>query len=410
MTDVVVVGGGIAGSALAVQLCRGGVPVTVLERTEQFPDRVRGETIPPWGYLEVAGSGLVDVVMQAEGTVATRYVSYGDAMSVEQAEAAAVDATAVVPGSPGSLNLSHPDACQALLDAAEEAGAEVVRGVSDVHVTPGTAPRVSYRIGGELHELSPRLVVGADGRSSVVRKQIGIALERSGVRSFASGVLLDEVGGWPITTNTTGTWDDVYFLLFPREGNRLRLYLLWDKADPQRFAGPEGPARMIERVSTLPCLPDPSIFTTAVPVPGSAASYPMEDTWCDRPFTDGVVLIGDAAGWNDPVIGQGLSISFRDARLVAETLLRSSTWDTQAFEPYGVERAERLRRLRATAETTTRLRAEFGPEARRRREIVFARFAQDPTTRLPIAAALLGPHSLPPEAFTREAADRMLAV
>jgi len=38
------------------------------------------------------------------------------------------------------------------------------------------------------------------------------------------------------------------------------------------------------------------------------------------------------------------------------------------------------------------------------------RFAVDPTARLPIAAALVGPELLPAEAFTREAADRMLAL
>jgi 2-polyprenyl-6-methoxyphenol hydroxylase-like FAD-dependent oxidoreductase len=53
MNDVVIVGGGIAGSSLAVLLARGGLEVTVLERSLQFPDRVRGETMPPWGYLEL---------------------------------------------------------------------------------------------------------------------------------------------------------------------------------------------------------------------------------------------------------------------------------------------------------------------------------------------------------------------
>ena len=43
----------------------------------------------------------------------------------------------MVPDIPGSLNLRHPDACQALLDAAAGAGATVVRGVRDVALADG---------------------------------------------------------------------------------------------------------------------------------------------------------------------------------------------------------------------------------------------------------------------------------
>lgn len=405
-----IVGGGIGGSALAVQLAREGLEVTVLERTLEFEDKVRGESMPPWGYLELVESGLLDVVKQAEGAVADRYISYGDALTVEQAEAMAVNASALLPGSAGSLNLSHPGACQVLLDAAAGAGARVVRGVSDVRVTPGQTPTVSFHTAEGPQTLHPALVVGADGRSSVVRKQAGITLQRSGVRTFATGVLLEGTEAWPLGTNVTGTWDDVYYLFFPRPNGRMRLYLLWSKEDPHRFAGPDGPTRMLERMTTVPCIPDTEVFRKATPVPGTAASYPMEDTWCDRPYTDGVVLIADAAGYNDPIIGQGLTIAIRDARLVAEALLSSPEWTPKTFEPYATERAERLRRLRATAEAVTRLRADFTPEGRERRRAAFARFAVDPKARLPIAGALVGPHNLPPEAFTREAADRMLAL
>lgn len=48
-SDVVVVGGGIGGSALAAQLAAGGLDVTVLERTTELPDRVRGEIWTPCG-------------------------------------------------------------------------------------------------------------------------------------------------------------------------------------------------------------------------------------------------------------------------------------------------------------------------------------------------------------------------
>ena len=111
MSDVVIVGGGIAGSSLAILLARGGVDVTVLERTTAYEDRVRGETMPPWGYRELVLTGLLDVFLRAEGVVAQRYAGYGDTEDPDVAHATAFDASSVLPGTPGSLNLSHPGAC-----------------------------------------------------------------------------------------------------------------------------------------------------------------------------------------------------------------------------------------------------------------------------------------------------------
>ena len=50
--DVVVVGGGIAGSSLAHCLAKAGVRVLVLEGETEFRDRVRGEVLCPWGVAE----------------------------------------------------------------------------------------------------------------------------------------------------------------------------------------------------------------------------------------------------------------------------------------------------------------------------------------------------------------------
>jgi 2-polyprenyl-6-methoxyphenol hydroxylase-like FAD-dependent oxidoreductase len=75
--DVAIVGGGIAGGALAVRLAGAGLAVTVLEQSVEFRDRVRGETVFPWGYAELARSGLLEIAMRAEGTVAPRVIPYG---------------------------------------------------------------------------------------------------------------------------------------------------------------------------------------------------------------------------------------------------------------------------------------------------------------------------------------------
>src|SRR5260221_4256590 len=71
--EVVVVGGGLVGSTLAVALARRGIASTVLERQEETPEVVRGELIMPSGVavlerLGLAG-GLREVCLETEGTV-----------------------------------------------------------------------------------------------------------------------------------------------------------------------------------------------------------------------------------------------------------------------------------------------------------------------------------------------------
>ena len=55
-SDVVIVGGGIGGSALATALARDGLDVVMLEASVEYEDRVRGESMLPWGVAKRASS------------------------------------------------------------------------------------------------------------------------------------------------------------------------------------------------------------------------------------------------------------------------------------------------------------------------------------------------------------------
>jgi 2-polyprenyl-6-methoxyphenol hydroxylase-like FAD-dependent oxidoreductase len=50
----------------------------------------------------------------------------------------------------------------------------------------------------------------------------------------------------------------------------------------------------------------------------------MTETWVDHPYRDGLVLVGDAAAASDPTWGQGLSLTSRDVRVLAEKLLSAN--------------------------------------------------------------------------------------
>jgi hypothetical protein len=100
-----------------------------------------------------------------------------------------------------------------------------------------------------------------------------------------------------------------------------------------------------------------------------------------------------AAGHNDPIIGQGLSIALRDVRLVSEILVDAKAAGREPdFRPYVEERAERMRRLRITAQVVTTLRVEFGEEARERRARVGKRVAAGQLA--PLRASMIGPDRL----------------
>ena len=141
---------------------------------------------------------------------------------------------------------------------------------------------------------------------------------------------------------------------------------------------------------------------------GPFNSYSNEDHWVDVPTAPGIVLIGDAAGHNDPVTGQGVSITARDVRLVSEILLSSKhEWGEDEFVPYVEERRERMRRLRIVGRLASQVRVEFGPEARKRRARVAQHFAEGYLSPLP--ATLVGPERLPPEAYLPETIAKLIA-
>jgi 2-polyprenyl-6-methoxyphenol hydroxylase-like FAD-dependent oxidoreductase len=407
--DVAIVGGGIAGAALATVLAREGHEVLVLERQTTYRDKVRGEVLLCWGVAEMLALDLEKPLLDAGGHYATRFVPYDETVEPAQAEAAAVPLDKLLPGVPGVLDVGHPEACEALARAAAAAGATVLRGVGDVEVTPGERPEVRYELDDLVTTVSAGLVVGADGRSSGVRRGLGIPLHQSEPTTLLGGMLVDGADAWPADQMWVGTDADLYRFVFPRAHGRVRLYVLHDLAQRRRFAGPDRGSAFLDAFRPR-CLPDADTFRAARPA-GPCAFYPMNDSWTDGPpCAPGVVLIGDAAGWNDPIIGQGLSIALRDVRMVADVVRAGPDRSTAAFAPYVAERRERMRRLRVSAEVTTALAATFTPAGAARRKAYNAVFRTDPVLGGPRLAPQLGPDRLPAEAFEPENVRRILAM
>ena len=404
--DLIIVGGGIGGSALATVMARAGKSVLLLEQSRVFEDKVRGEWIAPWGVAEVKRVSLYDLLMEAGGHHITSHVTYDETLDPAAAEASSLPLGAFTPGVPGPLCLRHPVHCQALFDAAAQAGATALRGVQVTSVSVGANPGVTYELDGQTIQATCRLLVGADGRTSQVREAAKIVLHQDKPHHWFAGLLVDGAGGWSDDVQAIGTEGDFGFLAFPQGGGRVRVYGGYALEQNQRFRGPDGPRRFLDAFA-LTCSPGNRHLVAGTPA-GPLFSYFNNDSWTDQPFAEGVVLVGDAAGWNDPIVGLGLSITYRDVRIVSELLKGDEDWAALSFASYADERAERMRRLRFAAHLQAMIDMEFDEAAKARRRRLFEQGASDPSLRAHGFAVMAGPEALPPEMFTEAHRARVL--
>ncbi len=396
--DVVIAGAGIGGSALATVLARAGLGVLVLEKETEYRDRVRGEWLAPWGVAETRRLGLYDTLRAAGGHHLAEHRTYGETHATPSG-LDHVELAGMLPDIPGPLCLGHPTMCRALSRTASDAGVTIRRGVDAITLGPFEAGHrtVTFTDDGTTHTARARLVVGADGRGSGIRRQAGIALHRDPTHHLFAGLLVEGATDWPETQQATGVENDVHFLVFPQGSGRIRLYLGYALAQRQRLNGADAAERFLDAYR-FHHVPGSEAIANARPA-GPCQAYGNEDTWTDAPVADGVVLVGDAAGHNDPIIGQGLSITMRDVRLVRDVMLAGGDWSPAAFTPYVEERGERMRRLRFVAALDSSLQNEFGPVAEARRARAAELQAGDPSLLQWFYAVFVGPEMLPAEAF-----------
>jgi len=301
--DVVIIGSGFAGGALATVLAGDGLRVLALERQLEYRDHVRGEILWPWGVRLARALGAERVLLDARAQLVPRLDLYdegaSDPLRFEVGEA--------VGGIEGSLNISHPRACSALADAASSQGADVRKGVRDVRLEIGKRNLVRWtEKDGSGREAGCRLIVGADGRRSSVRSHARIELEVDPPAHLITGMLVETVEGMDDGINVMAREADLIFYSFPQQDGRSRLYLCFPTGQQSRFAGADGPKRFLD-ACTLDCIAGVAEWPAASPA-GPCATFPGEDSRVSCPIAEGVVLIGDAAGYENPLQGQGLSL------------------------------------------------------------------------------------------------------
>ena len=386
--DVIAVGGGLGGSVLARTLAEAGVGVLVLERTREFSDRVRGEVLVPWGCREAQKLGLYDTLREHCGHELRFWDASFNGQPILHRDMVETSA----PGMP-TLTYFHPDMQGLFLEEAERAGAEVRRGATVKEVQPGSRPKVVFSDREGTHEVEARFVVGADGRSSSVRRWGGFEVQQDPKRRYFAGVLMEGLRAPEDTMHSRfAPSEGLISWIFPQGGGRVRAYVGYHAAsDFRRLSGEGDLPRFLETSIRLGVPPEELAEARAA---GPLATFDGTDNWVDHPYREHLALIGDAAATSDPTWGQGMSQTLRDVRVLSEQLLVVDDWDA-AGHAYAEEHDRGYGACHTVDNWYTDLFLEIGPEADALRAHALPHIVQD-MTRMP-DAPLSGPELQPDE-------------
>lgn len=316
--DVIIVGGGPAGSVVAGTLARAGMRVAVLEK-EQFPRFHLGESLLPMS-LEVLDD--LGVTPKFEG----RFIRKHGARFLrgESAEEVCFKFTgAVREGRPYAFHGPRGDIDHVLLDHAAELGADVRQGWTVCGFAeegkPGNAVIARRPDGGE-ERLTAKVVVDASGRDALAARRPGVKvkiprLERTlAVFSHYDGC--QRLSGTDEGDIRIVIVKEGWFWVIPFRGDRTSVGVVLEAGSVVRASA--GLDHLLhEVIATYPVMRD--IMRGAEQVfPARAAadfSYRVSEA-----SGHGWLSVGDAAGFIDPLFSTGFHLAVRGGSLAAAAI------------------------------------------------------------------------------------------
>ncbi len=369
--DLLIVGGGLAGSALARAMALAGFKVLIVEKETTFRDRIRGEVLLPWGTVEAKALGLYEILLAGCAREASReHFFYSGKPSKPR------DYLTTTPHGTCTLSFYHPDMQETLLVHAATAEADVWRDAVIVALRPGQRPEADILHNGQTITVAARLVVGADGRESQIATLLELTRTKDPTELFTGGLQLKgdiqiEHALYFFLHSVTGRGA----ILIQNKPGNFRAYLLHHKdALQKRLSGERDYAAVIEHFSEIGM---PQDWLNSLTPHGIFATFDGAHRWIADPVIGNCVLIGDAAAASDPVWGNGLSRTLRDVRILRDWLLQLKDW-SRAASAYAADHDDFFQRLRRAERLNATLHFSMGERAESRRQRAYALMDENP--------------------------------
>jgi len=307
MLDVLIVGAGPAGSVAAALLARAGVRVRVVDRAAFPRDKLCGDTVNP-GTLETLrrlglAAGIDSCGLPVEG------------MCLTGANGATVEGRYPQGQIGRALLRRHLD--WMLLQDAVAAGAQFESGVAVRRPLVDGERVTGVRAGGRGWEcdLRARLTIAADGRRSALAFGLGLARHPARPRRWAIGAYV-ETSARSTVAPTLGEMHvrpGRYIGVAPVPGGLTNVCVVkpWRPGEPA-FGNPRD--MLLGELARDPLLRDRFAGARLAGPPAVLGPLAVDVRHCT---TEGLLLAGDAAGFVDPMTGDGLCFAVRGAELAA---------------------------------------------------------------------------------------------